>query len=139
MSEHIIRLPESLYRSLLAAAEAKGLTPASWIASQLSTPAETIATEEAQPSYEFPEDLIGSIDSEEKYKDGGSIDSDGILNPTAADNQSRPLSELLAEAGLFDETADSKSCVSSVRPVKKDDAFGEALIADMARQGIYIP
>ena len=65
MSERTIHLPESLYRSLLAAAQAKGLTPASWIASQLSIPTETVSTDEPQPAFEFPEDLIGSIDSRE--------------------------------------------------------------------------
>ena len=65
MSEYTIHLPENLYRSLLAAAEAEGLTPASWIASQLSTPIETVSTEEPQPAFEFPKDLIGSIDSRE--------------------------------------------------------------------------
>lgn len=103
MSEHIIHLPESLYRCFLAAAEAKGLTPTSWIVSQIPIPTES--------------------------------NLNGALNTTAVDNQSRPLLELLADAGLADETIHSQSRV----PVKKDDAFGDALIADMARQGIYIP
>ena len=60
MSEYQISLPEEIYSSLLAAACAKGISPADWIASQLTTAsagASTIAS---------TADLIGAIDSQQE-------------------------------------------------------------------------
>ncbi len=55
MTEHTISLPESIYRGLLSVAQAKGLSPAKWIALQLAP-----ETEGPQPSTEFSENLIGA-------------------------------------------------------------------------------
>lgn len=118
MSEHTIRLPESLYRSLLAAAEAKGLTPTSWIASQISE--QSVAV---KPTVDLPTDSMS-------HAKGEFIRSDSA--------EQKPLSELLAELPTINSKA-STADDSTPHPAKKDDAFGDALIADMARQGIHLP
>lgn len=62
MAEHTITIAESTYQDLSAELEAKGISLDSWIVSMLS-----ISTElpKPEPASEFPEDLIGSIDSTE--------------------------------------------------------------------------
>ena len=114
MSERTIRLPESLYLKLVAAAEEKGLTPASWIDSQLSTTVdESIAP---QLAFEFPEDLIGSVDSRDKVP--------------------APSAELPEDLiGSFN----SKTQSLQGRPVSKDDAFGQYVVKKMKKQGIHLP
>jgi hypothetical protein len=90
MSEHTISLPESIYQSLLKAAQAKGLSPANWIAAQLAP-----VTEQKQPPTDFPEDLFGIIDSKAEPIHRASID--------------------------------------------EDDAFGQGVVAKLAKQGIHLP
>ena len=78
MAEHTITISDSTYQSLLEEVQAKDMTVDSWIAAKLSRPDDdavnklgyytaTITTQveekEEQPGFEFPEDLIGSIDS----------------------------------------------------------------------------
>lgn len=90
MAEHTITLSESTYQTLIAAAQARGISPDDWIASKL-----TIASECPKPSSEFPHDLVGSINS--------------------------------------------KASPVAVRPVEKEDAFGQYVIEKMAKQGIHLP
>lgn len=59
MNEHQIALPKQTYQTLLAVAQQQGVTPADWIASQLS-----LAVPKEQPLTELIADLIGSIDSQ---------------------------------------------------------------------------
>jgi len=64
MSEHTITISESTYQSLISEIQATGMTIDSWIASKLSSSDMSVAQiEEAQFSFVFPEDLVGSIDS----------------------------------------------------------------------------
>ena len=58
MSEHQISLTEEVYCELLSAANADGISPADWIASQLSTA--SIRTSDMKST----DDLIGAIDSQ---------------------------------------------------------------------------
>ncbi|NJP09659.1 MAG: hypothetical protein HC866_09365 [Leptolyngbyaceae cyanobacterium RU_5_1] len=58
MSEYQITLPEKVYHTLLTIAEQQGITPADWIAAQLST-----TTSEEQPLPNLLADLVGAIDS----------------------------------------------------------------------------
>jgi hypothetical protein len=71
MSEHTISLPESIYRSLLKASQAKGLSPADWISEQLSS-----ISEQGQPPTGFPEDLFGVIESKAEPIHRSAIDED---------------------------------------------------------------
>lgn len=66
MTEHTITLSESTYRLLMEEVQAKGMSPNDWIAAELAATAAL-----PKPSAEFPEDLIGSIDSgaEPEYSD----------------------------------------------------------------------
>jgi len=59
MLEHQITLPETTYNALLTLAQQQGMTPADWIASQLSS---TVPQE--QPLSALIADLIGAIDSQ---------------------------------------------------------------------------
>jgi hypothetical protein len=59
MSEHQIPLPETVYQSLLNVAQQQGITPADWIAAQLS-----FVIPEDQPLPNLMADLIGAIDSQ---------------------------------------------------------------------------
>lgn len=74
MAQHTITLSESTYHSLLAAAEAQGMSPESWIASQLS-PSNQIP----QPSSDFPADLIGVINSKVQPFQGKPVDEDDLF------------------------------------------------------------
>ena len=60
MSEHQILLPEEIYNELLAAAHAKGISPADWIASQLPTASVGTSTVASVA------DLIGAINSQQE-------------------------------------------------------------------------
>ena len=115
MSEYNIQLPENLYHRLIAAAEEKGLTPTSWIASQLSTTIEEPVAE-PQPAFEFPEDLIGSVDSRDKIPEPSSEFPEDLI-------------------GSFN----SKTQSLQSRPVGKDDAFGQYVVEKMKKQGIHLP
>lgn len=57
MTEHTLSLLESIYQRLLLAAQKRGVSPVQWIDAQL--PSASLL----EPSPDFPEDLIGSIDS----------------------------------------------------------------------------
>lgn len=59
MLEHQITLPEKTYHTLLVVAQQQGITPADWIASQLSS-----AISEEQPLSDLIADLVGAIDSQ---------------------------------------------------------------------------
>jgi hypothetical protein len=59
MSEHTLILSEQTYQALLEVAQKQGLTPESWILSQLEQP-----QSEAEPLSEKIGDLIGAIDSQ---------------------------------------------------------------------------
>ncbi len=59
MSEHQISLPQEVYSGLLAAANANGISPAEWIASQL--PIASVGMTAKPVS-----DLIGAINSKQK-------------------------------------------------------------------------
>lgn len=59
MSEHQVSLPEEVYCDLLAAANADDVSPADWIASQLST-----ASIRRISNMTSVADLIGAIDSQ---------------------------------------------------------------------------
>ena len=59
MLEHQITLPETTYNALLTLAQQQGMTPADWIASQLSS---TVPQE--QPLSALIADLIGAINSQ---------------------------------------------------------------------------
>jgi hypothetical protein len=102
---------------LLEASQAKGLSPANWIAAQLPSGAER-----PQPSDDFPDDLMGVIDS-------------GAYKQTASDlgEDSKPLSELLS--GL---TGTIKSKADPIHVYSKT-AFGEGVAAKLAKQGIHLP
>lgn len=60
MPEYQISLPEKTYSALLAAADANGVTPADWIASQLPTASVSVSTVASVA------DLIGAIDSQQE-------------------------------------------------------------------------
>ena len=59
MSSHTITLSEHTYQALLEVAQKQGLTPETWILSQLALP-----QPEAEPLSEKIGDLIGAIDSQ---------------------------------------------------------------------------
>ncbi len=59
MSQHTLILSEQTYQALLEVAQKQGLTPESWILSQLEQP-----QPEAEPLSEKIGDLIGAIDSQ---------------------------------------------------------------------------
>ncbi len=59
MSSHTITLSEHTYQALLEVAQKQGLTPETWILSQLDLP-----QPEAEPLSEKIGDLIGAIDSQ---------------------------------------------------------------------------
>lgn len=59
MSLHTITLSEQTYQALLEVAQKQGLTPETWILSQLELP-----QPEAEPLSEKIGDLIGAIDSQ---------------------------------------------------------------------------
>ncbi|ULB45655.1 hypothetical protein H4N54_25295 [Limnospira fusiformis KN01] len=59
MSEHTLILSEKTYQAILEVAQKQGLTPESWILSQLEQP-----QPEAEPLSEKIGDLIGAIDSQ---------------------------------------------------------------------------
>lgn len=59
MSKYQISLPEKTYSALLAAANANGVTPADWIASQLTTASVGVTVVSVA-------DLIGAIDSQQE-------------------------------------------------------------------------
>jgi hypothetical protein len=59
MSEHFISLPENVYCHLLAVAETQGITPADWIAAQLSDDANL-----QNPLPSSISGLIGAINSQ---------------------------------------------------------------------------
>lgn len=125
MTEHTISLPESIYRGLLAAAQARGLSPAKWIALQLAP-----ETDEPQSSTQLSEDLVGAINSKAEPIH---------RSHTEVDRYSQPLSELLAGlTGKIDSKAEPHYSHESDR-THKDDAFGESFIAEMAKQGIHLP
>lgn len=67
MTEHTITLSESTYRRLMEEVRAKGISPNDWIAAELA------ATALPKPSAEFPEDLIGSIDSGAEPEDSDDL------------------------------------------------------------------
>ena len=57
MTERTLSIPESVYQRLLLAAQKKGVSPVQWIDARLPS------TSLPEPLTDFPEDLIGSIDS----------------------------------------------------------------------------
>ncbi|MDF5719392.1 MAG: hypothetical protein PUP91_02635 [Rhizonema sp. PD37] len=59
MREHFISLPEDVYCHLLAVAKTEGVTPADWIASQLSSD-----VDQQRPLAVLLSDLVGSINSQ---------------------------------------------------------------------------
>lgn len=59
MSEHTLVLSEKIYQALLDVAQKQGVTPESWIWSQLSQ-----SPTESEPLSEKIGDLIGAIDSQ---------------------------------------------------------------------------
>ena len=60
MSEYQISLPDTVYDSLLAAAEAQGMSSADWIAARLPVPAES-----PKPLPDLLAGLVGAINSQE--------------------------------------------------------------------------
>lgn len=110
MSERILSLPETLYHALLATAQEKGLTPIGWLAEQLCVPVETIAIEDRQRLDEV------------------------------SDDPNQPLSTLLDElTGTINSKLPPDSSSDEPHPIEENDPFGDAFIADMARQGIHLP
>jgi hypothetical protein len=130
MTKHTLSLPENIYQRLLSVAQAHGISPAQWIATQLPpTP---------QPPADFPDDLIGSIDSGAEPRHPDEIPPIRNRHHEESDETDQPLSELLA--GLIGTIDSQKNPhVIECHKTKKPDAFGEALIAKMAKQGIYLP
>ena len=84
MAEYTITLSESTYRSLIAAAQAKGVSPDDLIALNLTANAGL-----PQPSSEFPEDLIGSINSKAKPFNGSSVDEDDAFGQCVVEKMAK--------------------------------------------------
>ncbi|MBE9064357.1 hypothetical protein [cf. Phormidesmis sp. LEGE 11477] len=114
MIEHTLTLPEQIYRSLVAVAQAQGMSPASWIASQLSE-----QLEDAQPAAEPPTEPAASL-------------NDRFITPVGI--QQKPLSELLI--GLTGTIDSSARCKEGD---KENCPYGESLIDKFAKQGIHLP
>lgn len=78
MTERTITLPESVYRSLVAIAQKRGMTPESWIALQISDLTEVVNSQDEKPELppEFPSDLIGSFNSKKQSLQSRPVDED---------------------------------------------------------------
>ena len=57
MTKYTLSIPKNIYQRLLLAAQQRGVSPVQWIDAQLPT------ASLPEPIADFPEDLIGSIDS----------------------------------------------------------------------------
>jgi len=121
--ERSLSLSENIYQQLLAVAQRKGVSPQQWIATQLSEPL-------IIPLADCPSDIGEPTNNKEQSQNGSAI---------AHDKQSTPLSELLS--GLTGTVSSKTQSIDNGHSSEndKDDAFGDAFIAKMAKQGIHLP
>ncbi|MEL7071756.1 MAG: hypothetical protein AAGN15_24350 [Cyanobacteria bacterium J06581_3] len=132
MADHTISISERTYNGLLKEIQANKTTVDAWIASKLTT----FVEQPHDPSNQSEALASPSINGQKETEDNAVVQNSSAQ--TIVEKQARPLSELLAEAGLFDETIDYEKTDNKPRPSATDDPFGDALIADMERQGIHI-
>lgn len=139
MTDHTITISESTYHSLIKEVQEKGLTVESWITSNLAAQDAGLP----QSSSEILPKRSESFDA--KGASLGKMDSSAGSDAEQFSIEDKPASLFEMLSGIIDSVGcESDVSVDSASgtltsAIEKNDYFGEKLITDMKRQGLYFP
>lgn len=138
MAERTVRVSENTYRYLIEEIRLKGMTADSWIASKLSVGSDVLL-----PPSDSSLNSLGTLDSEGIALDDSRTKSDAVSDQDALESSAMSLydeiAEIIESVDCEIDTQDDQKSRIVEKAIEKDDYFGDALIADMRRQGLQFP